>query len=90
MYSRNYNDCEKCNNCINEPDKDICNIFCHDKNKNCYESYKLFNPPVYGKAYVKLQPYENLFNIDDAFNAGTIFKDLYNPYCDSKHIKGGK
>ncbi|MDZ4956957.1 spore coat associated protein CotJA [Clostridium perfringens] len=43
---------------------------------------------MYAKAFIKLQPYENLFDINDAFKAGTVFKDLYSPYCDVKYIGG--
>lgn len=88
MYYRNDKDCNKCNDCINNPGKDYCNTACNDTSKNCYESNKVFTPNVYGKAFVNLQPYENLFNINDAFAAGTIFKDLYSPYCDVKFIGG--
>lgn len=87
MYYRNDDDCDKCKDCVNNPDKSYCNNKCSDTSKNCYESYKVFNPDVYGKAFVNPQPYENLFDINDAFNAGTIFKDLYNPYCDVKYAK---
>lgn len=88
MYYRDDNNCEKCNDCIKDPSKLYCNITCTDTSKNCHESYKVFDPPVYAKAFVAIQPYENLFNIEDAFDAGTIFKDLYSPYCDVKYIGG--
>ena len=89
LYHRDY-DCEKCDECIADPGKTYCNISCTDTDKNCRESYKVFNPEVYGKAYVKPQVYENLFNVDDAFKAGTIFMDLYSPYCEVKYIGGNK
>lgn len=87
LYRDDY-DCEKCNECIVNPGKLYCNISCTDTDKNCRESYKVFNPGVYGKAYVNLQPYENLFDVDDAFKAGTLFKDLYSPYCEVKYLGG--
>lgn len=40
----------------------------------------------YAKAYVKPQPYENLFSINDVLKTGTIFKDLYMPYHTKKRI----
>ena len=89
MYYRKDEDCDKCKDCINTPGKDFCNTVCENKDENCYESYKVFNPNVYGKAFVNLQPYGNLFTISDSFAAGTIFKDLYNPYCDVKKYTGG-
>lgn len=89
MYYRKDNYCEKCNDCVNDPSKLYCDISCLDTTKNCRESYKVFNPPIYAKAFIALQPYENLFNIEDAFAAGTIFKDLYSPYCAVQYIKGG-
>lgn len=89
MYYLKDNDCEKCNDCVNDPSKLYCDISCPDTTKNCRESYKVFNPPIYAKAFIALQPYENLFNIEDAFAAGTIFKDLYSPYCAVQYIKGG-
>lgn len=76
-----------CSDCLDKPHDDSCNIFCDNPDKNCYESYKLFNPPLYAKAYIVLQPYEHLFNLADAFSAGTIFRDLYVPYCAEEYIK---
>lgn len=75
--------------CLENPAKYSCNVFCKDTSENCYESYKLFDPRVYAKAYIQPQPYRNFFNLDNALIAGTIFKDLYNPYCDSGYV-GGK
>ncbi|WP_322392183.1 spore coat associated protein CotJA, partial [Clostridium perfringens] len=80
--------CEKCDDCVNDPGKLYCNITCSDTSENCHESHKVFNPHIYAKAFIKLQPYENLFDINDAFKAGTVFKDLYSPYCDVKYIGG--
>ena len=37
-----------------------------------------------------LQPYQNLFDMNSAFYAGTIFKDLYSPYCAIKYSKEEK
>lgn len=34
----------------------------------------------YARAYILPQVYENLYTIKDAFEKGTIFKDLYMPY----------
>lgn len=34
----------------------------------------------YARAYIKVQVYENLLSLNDAFKAGTIFMDLYSPY----------
>ena len=34
----------------------------------------------YARAYIKIQDYENLLSLDDAFKTGTIFMDLYFPY----------
>lgn len=34
----------------------------------------------YARAYVVLQKYENLFSVNDAIEAGTIFRDLYSSY----------
>lgn len=33
-----------------------------------------------GKAYVKNQSYENLYNYEEALLKGNLFKDLYDPY----------
>lgn len=41
MYYRKDEDCDKCKDCINNPGKDYCNTTCEDKDKNCYESYKV-------------------------------------------------
>lgn len=90
MYNKRENKCTKCNNCINDPSNINCNIACGDPDKNCYESYQVFSPNIYGKVNIVLQPFQNLFDIDDAYFAGTIFKDLYNPYCDIKYSKEEK
>lgn len=90
MSFRDHDNCTKCNDCVKNPGKTHCNTLCEDPSKNCYESYKVFTPYMYGKVFINLQPYDNLFNIDDAFAAGTIFKDLYSPYCAVKSIKGVK
>ena len=71
MYFYRKNECINCNDCINDPCDVSCNTAC--------------NPKV--KPYITLQPYEHLFNLNDAFYAGTIFKDLYSPYCDVKYVK---
>lgn len=44
----------------------------------------------YARAYIVLQKYENLFNISSAFKAGTIFRDLYDPYKKSEKSCGRK
>ena len=49
-----------------------------------------FDPETYAKACIVLQPYQNLFDINSAFCAGTIFKDLYSPYCAIKYSKEAK
>lgn len=87
MYNESNNYFRNCHHCINDPSDVSCNEFCESKSKNCYESYKLFNPNLYAKAYIVPQPYEHLFNIDEAFDAGTIFRDLYSPYCAEEYIK---
>ncbi|ASW43171.1 spore coat associated protein CotJA [Clostridium isatidis] len=74
--------------CLENPAKYSCNVFCKDTDENCYESYKLFNPPIYAKAHIQPQPYKNFFNLDDAIISGTIFKDLYDPYCNSGYVGG--
>ncbi|MCQ2969750.1 MAG: spore coat associated protein CotJA [Clostridium sp.] len=89
MYFYRKDDCIKCNDCIKNPCDDSCNTACNPK-VNCYESYKVFAPDIYAKPYITLQPYEHLFNLTDAFYAGTIFKDLYSPYCAMKYVKGVK
>ena len=66
----------------------LCNVACGNTKKNCYETHKVFAPKIYARANIYVQPYENLFSIDDAFAAGTIFKDLYSPYCDVKYYGG--
>ncbi len=38
MYYRKDNDCEKCNDCVNDPSKLYCDISCPDTTKNCRES----------------------------------------------------
>ena len=75
MYFYRKDDCIKCNDCMNDPCDASCNTACNPK-VNCYESYKVFAPNIYAKPYITLQPYEHLFNLSDAFYAGTIFKDL--------------
>lgn len=41
------------------------------------------------RAYIKLQPYRNLFCVEEAFSKGTIFKELYSPYHKKqKGLKG--
>ena len=87
MHRKKISDCAKCTNCVNNPDDVLCNVACMDKSKNCYENFKTFSPPIYAKANIVLQPYENLFNLADGFKAGTIFKDLYSPYCEIKYSK---
>lgn len=81
MYYQRHDKCDKCDKCVDKPGKDYCNTACGDHKKNCYESYKVFNPKVYAKVSICNQPYENLFTVKDGFKAGTIFKDLYDPYC---------
>lgn len=87
MYYERNNYSRDCSDCIDKPSDVSCNIFCDSTSKNCYESYKVFNPNLYAKAYIVLQPYEHLFNLDDAFDSGTIFRDLYSPYCAEEYIK---
>ena len=82
--------CIDCKDCIKDPSDPKCNTACADKKKDCYESYKTFSPKIYGKAYIVCQPYDTLFNLDEAISSGTIFKNLYEPYCDIKYAKGGK
>ena len=55
-------------------------MYRHDyKHKSC-----ICTPPYekkeYARAYILLQKYENLFTCKEGFYAGTIFKDLYQPY----------
>ena len=87
MYYKRIDDCIDCNDCVNDPSKLSCNIACSNTKKNCYESYKVFDPKTYAKACIDLQPYQNLFDINSAFDAGTIFKDIYSPYCAIKYSK---
>lgn len=87
MYYERNNYSRDCSDCMKDPSDVSCNVFCENKSKNCYESYKIFNPNIYAKAYIVLQPYEHLFNLDDAFYGGTIFKDLYSPYCAEEYLK---
>lgn len=87
MYYKRIDNCIDCNDCINDPSELCCNIACPNTKKNCYESYKVFSPKTYAKACIVLQPYQSLFSINSAFDAGTIFKDLYSPYCDIKYSK---
>lgn len=85
MHYQRTDNCIDCNNCINDTSDVSCNIACSNTKKNCYESYKVFSPNTYGKSCVVLQPYQNLFDLNSAFDAGTIFKDLYSPYCEIKY-----
>lgn len=41
----------------------------------------------YARAYILLQKYENLFSCKEAYNKGTIFKDLYVSYDEKKKNK---
>ena len=77
MYYKRIDDCIDCNDCVNDPSELSCNIACPNTKKNCYESYKVFTP----------ETYQNLFDINSAFYAGTIFKDIYSPYCAIKYSK---
>ncbi|HEY8365289.1 MAG TPA: spore coat associated protein CotJA [Haloplasmataceae bacterium] len=36
--------------------------------------------PKLAEAYIPIQAYRNLFNINEALHRGTIFKELYQPY----------
>ncbi|EKY23280.1 spore coat associated protein CotJA [Clostridium celatum] len=90
MYYERNNDCIDCSDCINDTSDVNCNVACANHKKNCYESFKVFSPNIYAKANIVLQPYQNLFDVNSAFDAGTIFKDLYNPYCDIKYSKEAK
>ena len=87
MYYERMDKCINCDNCIDNTSNISCNIACADTKKNCYESFKIFSPHTYAKACIVLQPYQNLFDINSAFCAGTIFKDLYSPYCAIKYYK---
>lgn len=51
----------------------------YDENYKCGKKYM-----CYGRSYVLLQKYENLFSVKDAIESGTIFKDLYMPYNEKK------
>lgn len=35
----------------------------------------------YAKAYVRLQPFENVYDADTSLKRGTIFRDLDKPYA---------
>lgn len=87
MYYQRIDKCINCNDCINNTSDVACNIACADTKKNCYESFKVFSPMTYAKACIVLQPYQNLFDLNSAFDAGTIFKDLYSLYCAIKYSK---
>lgn len=41
--------------------------------------------PMYAYAYIAYQPFENLFEVDDALYKGTIFKDLAVPFSAYKN-----
>lgn len=41
----------------------------------------------YATAYVIPQAYGNLFSVNEAFEVGTIFKDLDIPYKEEKQVK---
>ncbi|MDS0527366.1 spore coat associated protein CotJA [Clostridium sp. SHJSY1] len=88
MYYQRDDKCINCQDCINDPYDVSCNTICPSTKKNCCESYKVFDPEMYAKANICIHPYEDLFNINDAFAAGTIFKSLYSPYCEVKYIRG--
>lgn len=49
-------------------------------NHECYMNNYISKKVKYAKAYVPLQPYENLFSLDDVLRTGTIFMDLYDSY----------
>lgn len=82
--------CVDCKNCIDDPYNPACSTACSDKKSNCYESYKAFDPKIYAKAYIVCQPYEALIDLDKAIYAGTIFRHLYSPYCNTKYVEEGK
>lgn len=88
MYDERH--CVDCKNCVKDPSDYKCNTACADKKNNCYENYKTFAPKIYAKTYIVDQPYESLFSLEEAMYAGTIFKDIYEPYCNIKYAKGGK
>ena len=59
-----------------------------DEDKMCMDKNKMYMDKInvcmqlgdkYATAYVIPQTYKNLFSINDAFENGTIFKDLYMP-----------
>lgn len=79
--------CPSLAECMSNPAKTSCNIACPDVTENCYESYKVFTPDKFAKVSIPLQPYQNLFDMDAAFIAGTIFKDLYSPYSCVKFVE---
>lgn len=56
-------------------------------NKECYMDKPMCKKVIYAKAYIPLQPYENIFSPDDVLKAGTIFMDLYSPYDHHKKCK---
>lgn len=85
MYYERKDDYIDCKDCVDKPGNISCNTACSDTEKNCYETHKVFAPMKYARVNIYLQPYDNLFTIDQAFAAGTIFKDLYSPYCDVKY-----
>lgn len=45
-----------------------------------------------GQAFIPVQPYRNLFPVEEALFRGTIFADLYSPYQrpNPKHTRGGR
>lgn len=51
------------------------------------DNSKCICPAEYARAYIKPQPYENLFSVEEAFTKGTIFKSLYMPYKENKNWK---
>lgn len=38
----------------------------------------------YACSFVLPQAYGNLYSLDESMKVGTIFKDLYRPYCPKK------
>ena len=87
MPKNNLRICETLSECVNNPGNPSCNVACPSMTKNCYESNKVFDPPKFAKVSIPLQPYQNLFSLDDAFISGTIFKDLYSPYCQVRFVE---
>ena len=65
MYYKRMDDCIDCNDCVNNPSELSCNIACSNTKKNCYESYKVFDPKTYARANIVLQPYQRLFDLND-------------------------